>query len=118
MSNNYLKVTIEKNKRSQNFDFLSVKSLSPGQFLGSSKSRRYYWILKCLAATETSEVWEQKYVWLLYCFDFERNYEVLKSQSPRILLNKNINFNKNETVSKMENPTHSCREKNLVLQLL
>ena len=31
-----------------------------------------------------------------------------------ILLNKNLNFNKNETKSKMENPTHSFRETNLV----
>ena len=35
-----------------------------------------------------------------------------------IILNKNINFNKNETESKMENPTHSFRETNLVLQLI
>ena len=37
MSNIYLKVTIEKN-----FDFLSLKNLSPGQFLASSSSERYY----------------------------------------------------------------------------
>ena len=37
---------------------------------------------------------------------------------PCILLNKNINFNKNETESKMENPTHSFRETDLVLQLI
>ena len=36
MSNIYLKVTIEeKNQRSQNFDFLGLNDLSPGQFLGS-----------------------------------------------------------------------------------
>ena len=40
----------------------------------------------------------------------------LKSKNPCILLNKNINFIKNETESKMENPTHSFRETNLVLQ--
>ena len=51
-------------------------------------------------------------------FYFERNYDVLKSKSPCILLNKNINFNKNEMESKMENPTHSFRETNLVLQLI
>ena len=39
MSNIYLKVTIEKNWRSQNFDFQSLKNSSPGQFLGSSNSR-------------------------------------------------------------------------------
>ena len=40
MSNIYLNVTIEKNWRSQNFDFLSLKNFSPGQFLGSSNSGR------------------------------------------------------------------------------
>ena len=33
MSNIYLKVTIEKNGLSPNVDFLSLKNLSPGQFL-------------------------------------------------------------------------------------
>ena len=51
MSNIYLKVTIEKNWRSQNFDFLSLKNLSPGQFLGSPNSQRYHWILKLLVET-------------------------------------------------------------------
>ena len=55
-------------------------------------------------------------MWPFCYFSFERNYDVLKSKSPYILLNKNINFNKNETESKMENLTHSFRETNLVLQ--
>ena len=33
MSNIFLKVTIGKNSHSQSFDFLSLKNLSPGQFL-------------------------------------------------------------------------------------
>ena len=37
-------------------------------------------------------------MWLFCYFNFERNYDVLKSKSPFILLNKNINFKKNETV--------------------
>ena len=49
-------------------------------------------------------------MWLLYCIYSERNYEVLISKSPCILLKKNINFNKNETELKMENPTHSFRD--------
>ena len=57
-------------------------------------------------------------MWLFYCFNFERNYDDLKSKSPCILLNKNINFNKNDTELKMENPTHSFRENDLVLQLI
>ena len=54
-------------------------------------------------------------MWLLYYFNFKRNYDVLNSKSPCILLDKNVNFNRNETESKMENPTHSFREANLVL---
>ena len=34
------------------------------------------------------------------------------------MLNKNLNFNKNETKSKMENPTNIFRETSLVLQLI
>ena len=52
MPNIYLKVANEKNWRSQNFDFLSSKTLSPGQFLGSSNSRRNYLILKILVVTK------------------------------------------------------------------
>ena len=117
-SNIYLKVIIEKNWRSQNLDFLSLKNLSLGQFLESSNSRRWHWIFKLLVTTQKSEVSKQIRMWLFYYFSFERNYDVLKSKSPCILLNKNINFNKNETESKMENPTHSFRETNLVLQLI
>ena len=57
-------------------------------------------------------------MWLFYYFNFESGYDILKSNSPRVLLNKNINFNKGETESKMENPTYSFRETNLVLQLI
>ena len=57
-------------------------------------------------------------MWLFYYFNFERNRDVLKSKSPFIFLNKHINFNKNETESKMENPTQTFRETNLVLQLV
>ena len=42
MSNVYLKITIEKNWRPQNVNFLSLKKSSPAQFLGNSRSRRYY----------------------------------------------------------------------------
>ena len=46
MSNIYLEVTMEKKWGTQNFYFLSLKSLSPGKFLGSSNSRWYHWISK------------------------------------------------------------------------
>ena len=53
---------------------------------------------------------EQNWVWLFYYFNFERDHEVSKSKSPCILLNKTINFNKNETESKMEIP-HTVSER-------
>ena len=51
MSSIYLKNNTKKNWRSQNFDLLSLKNLLPDQFLGSSNSRRYHWVLKLLGAT-------------------------------------------------------------------
>ena len=57
-------------------------------------------------------------MWIFYHFNFERSYDVLKSKSPCNVLNKNKNFNKNETESKMENPTKSFRETNFVIQLI
>ena len=40
----------------------------------------------------------------------------LESKSPCVLLNKNVNFHKYETESKMENLPHSFREMNLLLR--
>ena len=57
-------------------------------------------------------------MWLFYHFNFERNYDVLKSKSPSSLLKSSINFDKNKTELKMENPTHSFRETKLVPQLI
>ena len=57
-------------------------------------------------------------LWMAFVFNFKRNYDVLKSNSPCILLNKNINFDKNQTELKMENHTHNFREMDLVLQLM
>ena len=54
-------------------------------------------------------------MWLCNYFNFERNYDVLKSESSCILLNKNMNFNKNETESKMESSTRNFRDTNLML---
>ena len=51
MSNTYLKVAIEKKWSTPNFDYLSLKNSSVGQFLGSSNSRRYHWIFKLFVAT-------------------------------------------------------------------
>ena len=90
-------------------------------FWESLNSHRYHcsrkYQISSIIATQKSEVWEQNCGWLFYYINFERNYGVLKPKSPCILLNKIINFNKNETESKMENPIHSFRKKSLVLQL-
>ena len=50
-----------------------------------------------LVGNYNSEVWEPNCVWLFYYFNLERKNDVLKPKSSYILLNKNINFNKNET---------------------
>ena len=46
-------------------------------------------------------------MWLFYYFDFKRNYDDIKSKGPCILLNKNINFNKNETDNRKWKITHT-----------
>ena len=109
MSNIYLKVTIETFSK---FQFSGFKKFVTRSVFGELQ------LFKLLVATPKSEVWEQNFGWHFYYFSFERNYDVLNSKSPCILLNKNINFNKNEMESKMENPTHSLRETKLVLQLI
>ena len=46
------------------------------------------------------------------------SYDVFKSKSPCFLLNKNINFNKNEIEPKTEKSTHGLIQTDLVLQLI
>ena len=46
-------------------------------------------------------------------FNYERNYDVLKSRSSCFLVNKNIKSNKNEMESKKESPRHAFRGTNL-----
>ena len=41
-------------------------------------------------------------MWLFRYFDFESNYGVLKSKSPRFLLNKNLKFKKSERETLLE----------------
>ena len=59
------------------------------------------------------KVWEQNCVWLFY-FYFERNYVVLKSKSPCLLLNKNINFTLLERLTLWFS---SCRNRELKVKL-
>ena len=115
MSNIYLKVTIKtfSKLRISGFKIFVTRSV-----FGEIQLMQISLNFKTSCCNLKSEVWEQICVWLFYYFNFERNYDVLKSRSPCILLNKNINFNKNETESKMENRTLSFSETNLVLQLI
>ena len=43
---------------------------------------------------------------------------VKANKNPCILLNKKLNVNKNETESKIENPSHALRETNIMVQLV
>ena len=80
--------------------FSGFKKFVTKSVLRSSYWRRHYWILKLLSATMHANC-----VWLFCYLNFQRSYDVLKWKSPCILLNNKINFNKNETESKMKNPT-------------
>ena len=96
MSNIYLKVTTEKNWCSQNFDFLSLKNVSPGQFLGSSNSHRSPNFKTSCCNLKMMDLGAK------LCVAFLLFYQL---KSPCFLLKTNINFNKNKTELKMENPT-------------
>ena len=82
MSNIYLKVAVEKNWCSQ----IVTRSV-----FSSSNSIECHCILKLLVVTWKSEVWQQNCLKLFYYFKFEKNFDVLKSKSQCILLNKNMN---------------------------
>ena len=94
MSNIYLKVNIEKNWCSQNFDFLNLKNLSPGHFSGAQLTQislnfqTFCSNLKIIGLrAKTCVAFQLFQVWMeLWRF---------KVKSPCILLKKNI----------MENPT-------------
>ena len=117
MSNIHLKVTIEKNRSSQNCVILSLKiclwvSFRELQLTQISLNfKTFFCNLKIKGLRAELCV-------IFYYFSFERNYDILKSKSLCILFNKNINFDKNKTESKMENPTHSFKETNLMLQFI
>ena len=107
MSSIYLKVTIGKS---------DIPKTLKSQFLESRNSHRYHWIFKLFLQVKNQRC-GSKTVCLFYYFNFDRN-AVFKSKSPCFLWNKNINFNKNESGLKIENPTHNFREMKLKLQLI
>ena len=91
-------------RHSQNFDFPGLKNLPPGQFwefqLTQISSN-----FKTSCGNLQIRSLRVKLCVAFLLFYFWKSYDVLKSNSPWILLNKYIKFNKNETESKMENPT-------------
>ena len=110
MSRIYLRVTTEKNRLSQNFDLWKCVSRS---ILGELQLTQISLNFKTSCWNLNIKGLGAKLCGIFYYFNIERNYDVLKSKSSCILLNKNINFNKIETESKIENPTHSLKETNL-----
>ena len=117
MSDIYLKVTIEKNWRSQNFDILGLNISHQVSFWGAPTHADIIEFSNFLLQLK-NERSGNKTVWRFYYFIFERNVWRFEVKSLCILLNKNINFNKNETESNIENLTDIFRETNLVLQVI
>ena len=116
MSDIYLKVTTEIFSK---LLFCEFKNLPTGLFWGAPTHADIIEFYNFLLQLKIQTSGSKTVCCLLFCyFNFERCYDVLKPKSPCILFNKNINFNKNKTESKMENPTGIFRETNLVLELI
>ena len=119
MSNIYLKTTIDKNWLSENFDFLGSKEVTLLVFRELQLMKISLNIQTSCCNLKIRGLAAKLCVDCLCFFNFEMNYFVLKSLTKNfVLLNKNINFNKSEMESKMENPTYSFREMNLALHLI
>ena len=116
MSNIYLKVIIEK--KWCILQFSKFKKFVFWSLFGELQLMQILLNFQTFCSNLKISVLEQNCVWLFSCFDFERNYDVLKSKCQCFLLNKNINFNKIDTGSKIENLGENFREMNLVLQLV
>ena len=110
MSNIYLKTTIEKN-----FRFSSLKKFVSRSVFEGLQLKKISLNFKTFCCNLNIRGLKQSRMWFFYYFIFERNW---KSKSPCFLLIKNININKKETESKIENPTHTFRETKLVLLLI
>ena len=93
LSNIYLSVTIEKKWRTQNQISLNFQTSC------------------CNLKVKVLRV-------PFLSFLFWKELWRFKVKESMLFVKQNINFNKNETESKMENPTHSFRDMNLVLQLV
>ena len=114
MSSIYLKLTIEKNCCSQNFDFLSLTICQFCQIsaFGELQLTTISFYLKTSCCNLKIKGLGAKLLILKGIIG------VLKSKGPCLLLNKNLSFDKKKTEPKMENSTHGFRETNHVLQLI
>ena len=88
MSSIYLKVT---NETFSKLRFPGFKNFSPGHF-GELQLRQISLSFKTSCCNLKIRRLGAK---LCVSFNIERSYDVLKSKSSCVLLNKNINFNKN-----------------------
>ena len=111
MSNIYQKVTIEKFSKLR---FSAFKKFVTRSVFGELQLTHIS--LNFLVVTKKADIWEENCVQLFYYFNFERNYDVLKLKSLCILLNKDINFNKNKTETIFERQT-LCFSSNKNLKL-
>ena len=115
MSNIYIKVAIEK--KFSKLRFCKSKKFVSTSVFGELQLTQISMNFKTSCCNIKIRGLGAKVCVSFLFFNFERNCDVLKSKIPCFLLNKKINFNKNETESKMENPTDT-RKENLVLQLI
>ena len=117
MTNIYLKVTVNRKWRTQNFDFKSLKSLSSNQIFWELQLTQISLNFQTSCCNLKIRALGAKLCVAWYYFYFERNCDDLMSRSPCFLLEKTIKINKNETESKIVNPVHTFKEMNHVLQL-
>ena len=87
MSNIYLEVTIEKNRRFQNFHFLSLKKFVTRSVFGELQLTQLSLNLKTSCCNLKTRDLGAKLRFAFLLFNFKR--------SSSILLNKHINFNQN-----------------------
>ena len=115
MSNIYLKVTIEKKLTFSKLRFSKCKKSVSISVFGELQLMQILSNFKTSCCNLKNQRSWSNNVCSFPIFNFERNYDILKSKVPCFLLNKNINSNKNWTESKMENPTHTFKATNLQL---
>ena len=103
-------------RHSQNFNFLGLKHFAPGQFWGAPSHGHIIEFYTFLLQLKNHASWSKTRCVFSIILILRGVIFFLKSKRPSILLTKNVNFNKNERESKMENPTQGFREKGFVLQ--